>query len=53
MSIRSDIVTSLEFTRQKFEVYPYPSPSIRAERIADIDRAREWALANVPKEDPA
>jgi hypothetical protein len=52
-TIRDDLLASLEFTRQKFEAYAYPSPTMRAERIADINRARAWVLANVPKEDPA
>jgi hypothetical protein len=33
------ILTSLSFTRQKFESYPYPTEDIRRQRLADVDTA--------------
>lgn len=33
------ILTSLEFTRMKFENYCYPTYALRQERLADVNRS--------------
>lgn len=33
------ILQSLEYTRRRFEIYPYPTEQGRRERLADVDAA--------------
>jgi hypothetical protein len=33
------VISSLQYTRQAFEAYSYPTPELRQERLAAVDEA--------------